>query len=81
MIFRREEHCRAFLKILEIRDQTDNIEVHAYCLMGNHYHLLLRTPKANLAEAMHRLGSMFTRRYNRAEKIDGPLSEGVIDRI
>jgi REP-associated tyrosine transposase len=76
MIFRKEEHCHTFLNILEHVIKTDSIEVHAYCLMGNHYHLLLRTPRANLSEAMHRLGSMFTRRYNRKEKIDGPLFRG-----
>ena len=76
MIFRKREHCHTFLNTLEQVIKADNIEVHAYCLMGNHYHLLLRTPKANLAEAMHRLGGMFTRRHNRAEKMDGPLFRG-----
>lgn len=73
MIFGKEEHCHTFLNTLEHVIKVDEIEVHAYCLMGNHYHLLVRTPRTNLSEAMHRLGSMFTRRYNRAEKIDGPL--------
>lgn len=44
--------------------------------MGKHYHLLLGTPHANLSEAMHRLGSMFTRRFNRAEKTDVPIFRG-----
>ena len=40
--------------------------------MGNHYHLLFRTPEANLSKAMHGLGGIFARRFNRAEKNDGP---------
>lgn len=77
MIFHlNEAHCHTFLEILEHVIKTDRIEVHAYCLMGNHYHLLLRTPQANLVDAMHRLGSMFTKRVNRAEKSDGPIFRG-----
>lgn len=65
MVFFKRKHCQTFLKTLEYVIKTDNIEVHAYCLMGNHYHLLLRTLQANLAEAMHGLGGMFTKKHNR----------------
>ena len=40
-------------------------ELFSYCLMTNHYHLLLRTPKANLAEGMQRLNFVYARRFNR----------------
>lgn len=76
MIFERDVHHRAFLETLEHVVKSDDIQVHAFCLMGNHYHLLLRTPRANLSQAMHRLGGMFTRKFNRIERIDGPLFRG-----
>ena len=75
-IFDRDEHRHVFFEIMERVAEIEQIEVHAYCLMGNHYHLLLRSPRANLANAMLRLGSMFTKRFNRMEKVDGPLFRG-----
>jgi REP element-mobilizing transposase RayT len=48
----------------------------AYCLMGNHYHLLLRAPTGNLAEAMHHLGSVYVRHTNDRVGRDGPLFRG-----
>ncbi len=49
------------------------VEVLAYCLMGNHFHLLVRTPTAGLSDAMHRLASLFSRRVNDRIGRDGPL--------
>jgi putative transposase len=75
-VFLGDEHRRAFLETLEHVVKIDGIEVHAYCLMGNHFHLLIRSPGSNLSQAMQRLFSMFTQRFNRIEKIDGPLFKG-----
>lgn len=72
-VFEKERHRQTFFEVLEHVVKVDEIEVHAYCLMGNHFHLLMRTPRANLAQAMQRLGSMFTKRFNRLEQLDGPL--------
>ena len=52
------------------------VETHAYCLMDNHYHLLLRTPQGNLSRAMRHLNGVYTQRYNRIQKTDGPLYRG-----
>ena len=38
---------------------------HAYCLMGNHYHLLIETPAANLSLGMRQLNGVYTQRFNR----------------
>ncbi|MBK1890632.1 transposase [Undibacterium sp. 14-3-2] len=38
---------------------------HAYCLMGNHYHLLIKTPDANLQAGMWQLNGVCTRQFNR----------------
>jgi REP element-mobilizing transposase RayT len=48
----------------------------AYCLMGTHFHLILRTPRAGLSDAMQHLGSVYTRRTNRRIGRDGPLFRG-----
>jgi putative transposase len=76
-IFKYRQHFDMFLTLLEEISLKFQIEVHAYCLMDNHYHLLLHTPKANLSRAMQHLSSLYTMRYNRLEKrTDGPLFRG-----
>jgi len=49
---------------------------HAYCLMANHYHLLVETPKANLSIGMRQLNGMYTQSFNRAHKRVGHLFQG-----
>lgn len=75
-IFRHRRHRLLFLEILAEIVETYKIEIHAYCLMGNHYHLLVRTPLGNLSAAMQRLGSTYTIRYNKSLKTDGALFRG-----
>ncbi|PWG61262.1 transposase [Spiribacter halobius] len=65
-----------FLDTLAETVDRFRIEVHAYCLMPNHYHLLLRTPFANLGRAMRHLDGVYTQRYNRVAGTDGPLFRG-----
>jgi putative transposase len=52
------------------------VKVHAYCLMGNHYHLLLSTPRGNLSRTMRHVNGVFTQRHNRLMKTDGPIFQG-----
>jgi REP element-mobilizing transposase RayT len=52
------------------------IEVNAYCLMDNHYHLLVHCPEGGLSPAMQRLGSSFTRHVNDRTEQDGPIFRG-----
>ncbi|MGK0275774.1 MAG: REP element-mobilizing transposase RayT [Ilumatobacter sp.] len=52
------------------------VEVLAYCLMDNHFHLLLRCPNGGLSDAMQRLGSVYTRHVNDRVGRDGPLFRG-----
>ena len=49
---------------------------HAYCLMRNHYHLVIETPAPNLSEGMHRLNSLYAQRFNRRHGVDGHLFQG-----
>jgi putative transposase len=49
---------------------------HAYCLMDNHYHLLLETPTPNLSQGMRQLNGRYTQTYNRAHRRVGHLLQG-----
>src|SRR6267142_1824255 len=49
---------------------------HAYCLMENHYHLLVETPKANLAIGMRQLNGIYTQAFNRRHRRVGHLFQG-----
>ena len=50
--------------------------LHAYCLMPNHYHLLVGTPEPNLSVGMHRLNFMTAQSFNRRHEVDGHLFQG-----
>ena len=56
--------------------QRFKLQILCYCLMGNHYHLLVKTPDANLGRAMRHINGLYTRRYNRLRKMDGTLFRG-----
>lgn len=49
---------------------------HGYCLMANHYHLLIETPKGNLSLAMRQLNGMYTQSFNRRHQTVGHLFQG-----
>ena len=67
---------RGFLGLLADLHRDDGIETHAYCLMGNHSHLVLCCPDGNLSTGMHHLGSSHAQRFNRRHGFDGPLFRG-----
>ncbi|MGH8092761.1 MAG: transposase, partial [Chthoniobacterales bacterium] len=48
-------------------------EVHAWCLLTNHFHLVLETPQANLAVGMKWLLGTYTQRFNRRHRLSGHL--------
>ncbi|TQV86341.1 transposase [Aliikangiella coralliicola] len=75
-IFRSGEYFKAFLATLEEAAKRFGIVVHAYCLMTNHYHLLIQTPRANLSRAMRHVNGVYTQRHNRLAKSDGAIFRG-----
>lgn len=75
-IFLNDNHRENFLELLSETHERYCAEIHAYCMMGNHYHLLLRTPLANLNRIMRHLDGVYTQRFNRIVKRDGPLFRG-----
>ena len=75
-IFQSQEDADLFVRCLGemcIRNQT---VVHSWCLMSNHYHLLLETPLGNLSDAMKWFQGTFTQRYNARHKLWGHLFQG-----
>ena len=75
-IFKTISQRKAFLELLDEAHQLFGIEINAYCLMSNHYHILITTPYANLSRAMKYINGIYTQRFNRLEKTDGPLFRG-----
>jgi REP element-mobilizing transposase RayT len=75
-IFQDDVDRELFLKTLgECCAKTDWL-VHALCLMGNHFHLVMETPKANLVAGMKWLLGTYTRRLNRRHKFVGHVFSG-----
>ena len=63
-IFVDDQDRRFFLKCLAEACEKTGWVVHAWVLMGNHYHLFIQTPEANLVEGMKWLQNTVTRRFN-----------------
>ena len=75
-IFLEDKDFEAFQLILAEVTKEYNAVIHAYCLMTNHYHLLIETPKANLSQIMKYVNGVYTQRFNRKYKKDGTLFRG-----
>ena len=65
-----------FLKTMAEACQKTGWQVHAYCLMNNHFHLVVETPDANLVEGMRWLLSAYTIRLNHRHKLFGHVFSG-----
>ncbi|GAB2914920.1 REP-associated tyrosine transposase [Rheinheimera gaetbuli] len=65
-----------FLLLLSKVCERYNWVVHSYCLMSNHYHLLVETPDANLSKGMRQLNGVFTQAINRKHNRVGHLFQG-----
>jgi REP element-mobilizing transposase RayT len=65
-----------FLSLLKSIRNRYALIVHAYCLMDNHYHLLLETNRANLSESMRQINGIYTQEFNRVHSRRGHLFQG-----
>ncbi len=75
-IFRDDQDRLTWLAVLgEVCDRF-HWRCHAYCLMGNHYHLVVETPEANLSKGMRQLNGVYTQRFNRRHDLVGHLFQG-----
>lgn len=75
-IFLEEGDRELFLDVLSETTDRFNWLIHAYCLMGNHYHLLVETPDGNLSKGMRQLNGVYTQRFNRKHKRVGHVFQG-----
>lgn len=75
-IFRTDQDREMFLGTLGEVCRRTGWRVHAYVLMGNHYHLLLETPEGNLVAGMQWLQSTYTQRFNALHREWGHLFQG-----
>ena len=75
-IFRDDRDRRTFLDVIgEMADQYD-VDIFAYTLMNNHYHILLRTNHSNLSKSMQWPALTYTRRFNNRHFRTGHLFQG-----
>jgi len=84
-IFVDDEDRQALLELLAEACSRFELTTHAYCLMGNHYHLVLETARANLSRALRHLNGVYTQRFNRRHRRVGHVFQGrykaiVVDR-
>jgi len=75
-IFLNEEDFTDFLEILNSVVKRYNFLLHDYCLMNNHYHLLIETPEGNLSKGMRQLNGLYAQRFNQRHQRVGHLLQG-----
>ncbi|MBT3224740.1 MAG: transposase [Deltaproteobacteria bacterium] len=76
MIFHDDHDPILFKDLLKESTELWGVNICAYCLMPNHYHLLVQTPQANLSRFMRHVNGIYTQRFNRYHKSDGSLFRG-----
>ena len=75
-IYLNDSDRESFLDVLASVCERYNWVVHAYCLMSNHYHLLIETPDGNLSKGMRQLNGVYTQNFNRKHKRVGHVFQG-----
>ena len=75
-LFETEQDRRKFLALLAREVRAGRLKVHAFCLMLNHFHLLVSSPRGQLSRAMANVQREYSRWFNRSRKRDGPLFRG-----
>jgi REP element-mobilizing transposase RayT len=75
-IFGDDRDRLVFLDLLAKEVLQQGWKLYAFCLMGNHYHLLIETPEPNLVQGMRRLNGVYTQAFNRRHARIGPVLQG-----
>jgi REP element-mobilizing transposase RayT len=75
-IFEDDQDRLVFLDLLAKEVLQQGWVLYAFCLMGNHYHLLLETPEPNLVQGMRRLNGVYTQAFNRRHNRVGHVLQG-----
>jgi len=75
-IFHGKSDFKLFMGNLEYAAALFNVRVAAWCLMINHYHLMVHTPEGNLSRFMRHIDGVYTQRFNKTHRVDGQLFRG-----
>jgi putative transposase len=75
-IFLDKRDYDVFVELLRETSEAWNIQIAAYCMMPNHYHMLVRTPEGNISRAMRHVNGVYTQRFNSRHNYDGQLFRG-----
>jgi len=75
-IYLSDSDRKTFLEVLEHVVDRFGWVCHAWCLMSNHYHMLIETPKGNLSQGMRQLNGIYTQRFNREHQRVGHVFQG-----
>ena len=75
-VFKSDQDRINFLNTLQHVNSRYNWICHAYCLMTNHYHLVIETPEANLSSGMRQLNGIYTMRFNWRHRTVGHVLQG-----
>lgn len=75
-IFKSKSDREKFISYLESASVRYGAVIHAYCMMGNHFHLLIETPRGNLSQIMKHINSSYTMYFNVKRKRAGHLLQG-----
>ena len=75
-VFKSRADREKFLSYLESASVRYGAVIHAFCLMSNHYHLLLETPSGNLSQIMRHINGAYTNYFNAKRKRAGHLFQG-----
>ena len=75
-VFKDDQDRLNFLNTLQHVNKRYNWICHAYCLMTNHYHLLIETPDGNLSIGMRQINSVYTQLFNKRHGRNGHLFQG-----
>jgi putative transposase len=75
-IFLADGDHQLFLWLVENEVVSRGWACHAFCLMSNHYHLLLKTPEGDLSAGMHAIGSGYANMFNRVHERRGHVFQG-----
>lgn len=75
-IYRDDADRVVHIEVLAQAMERFDAQVLAYCLMGNHFHVVLHTRRANLSRLMRHLNGVYTQRFNRRHELVGHLFQG-----
>ena len=75
-IYLNDDDRKLFLETISEMSERFEVDIFTYVLMSNHYHLLVRTNRANLKKAMQWFGTTYTRRFNNRNCKKGHLFQG-----